>query len=243
MGTVKNGQLNFCEGDLRLMDDQGNIVREFPTADYDKYLTEVTWDWSYMKPMFARDGDKLQSYRVNTLGRMNCTDSLETPVANRELESFRSQFGRPCHQTLMLIYGRVIELIYACEKARMLLDDREIWGETRVPVKFKGGRAVAHVEAPRGTLIHDYEIDETGIVRSANLIVATQQNYDAISNSIMQAAKTHVQDQAGNGLLNAIEFAIRCYDPCLSCATHAVGFMPMEIDITQGGNLIRRVRR
>jgi F420-non-reducing hydrogenase large subunit len=243
MGTVKNGKTNFCDGQLRMINADGQVVHEFDTADYDKHLTEVTWDWSYMKPMYVRDGDQLRSYRVNTLGRINTTDSMETPIADKELQEFRSQFGRPCHNTLMLIYGRVIELIYACERAMALTQERAIWGETRVPVKFHGGRGVGHVEAPRGTLIHDYEIDDSGIVRSANLIVATQQNYDAMSQSIMQAAETHVKDQAGDGLLNAIEFAIRCYDPCLSCATHAVGFMPMEIEIRQGGEVIRRVRR
>lgn len=243
MGTVKNGQANFYDGVLRVMDDLGNIVREFETSDYDKNITEVTWDWSYLKPMYMRDGDKLHSYRVNALGRMNVTDSLDTPIANRELEAMRSRFGRPCHCSLMLTYGRIIELIYACERAGVLLDDSRIWGETRVPVRFKGGRGAGHVEAPRGTLFHDYEIDDQGIVRSANLIVATQQNYDAINESIMHAAMTHVKDRDGDGLLNAIEFAIRCYDPCLSCATHAVGFMPLEIEIRRNGDIIRHVRR
>ena len=119
-----------------------------------------------------------------------------------------------------------------------------LFRSTRVPVKFQGGRAVGHSEAPRGTLIHDYEIDENGIVRAANLIVATQQNYAIINRSVEQAAISHVinrpDDQA---LLNAIEFSIRCYDPCLSCATHAVGAMPLEVAINRGGAAIRTIRR
>jgi F420-non-reducing hydrogenase large subunit len=243
MGTVAKGQTNFYDGSLRVMDSDGHIVREFETADYDKHITEAVCDFSYMKPMYMRDGTDLQVYRVNTLGRINCADSMETPLADHELQAFRSQFGRPCHCTLMHIYGRVIELIYACEKANALIADKTIWGETRVPVKFRGGRGVGHVEAPRGSLFHDYDIDEDGIVRNANLIVATQQNCEGINQSIMQAAQTHLKDGDGNGLLNAIEFAIRCYDPCLSCATHAVGSMPLEIEIRQGGEVIRHMRR
>jgi F420-non-reducing hydrogenase large subunit len=243
MGTVKNGRVNFYDGLLRVMNDTGQIVREFPVQDYDQHLTEVAWDWSYMKPIYMRDGEALRSYRVNTLGRINVTDSMETPRADEELQHFRDSFGRPCHSTLMHLYARAIELIYACEKSRVLLDDPAIWGETRVPVKFRGGRGIGHVEAPRGTLIHDYTIDEDGIVRKANLIVATQQNYDAINQSILQAVGTHIDPRTGDGLLNALEFAIRCYDPCLSCATHAVGHMPMEIEIRQSGKIISHARR
>jgi F420-non-reducing hydrogenase large subunit len=243
MGTVQDGTLNFYEGSLRVMDAQGRIVREFDTADYDQHLTEAAWDWSYMKPMYVRDGDELRTYRVNTLGRINIAERLGTPIAQQELEAFRAQFGRPCHNTLMHIYARVIELVYACERAKELLEHKDIWGETRVPVRFRGGRGTGHVEAPRGTLIHDYEIDEDGIVRSANLIVATQQNYEAINQSIMQAVATHVNDRADEGLLNALEFAIRCYDPCLSCATHAVGYMPLDVEIRRVGETVRQLRR
>ncbi len=243
MGTVHNGNVDFYDGQLRIMDSAGGIVREFAATEYDQYLTEVAWDWSYMKPMYIKDGDALQTYRVNSLGRLNCAEAIATPLADRELQAFRSQFGRPCHCTLMLTYGRIIELIYACERAKQLLDDSRIWGETRVPVKFRGGRGVGHIEAPRGTLIHDYDIDDNGIVRHANLLVATQQNYDAINQSLMKAAETHLRDKGEDGLLNAIEFAIRCYDPCLSCATHAVGLMPIELEIRQNNQTVRRVRR
>jgi F420-non-reducing hydrogenase large subunit len=138
----------------------------------------------------------------------------------------------------------VIELIYVTERAKQLISDPAINGETRIPVKFRGGRGVGHVEAPRGMLIHDYEIDARGIIRSANLIVATQQNYAAINDTIAQAANDFVigktSDQA---LLNAVEFSIRCYDPCLSCATHAMGPMPLEIAISRNGSIERTVRR
>jgi len=102
---------------------------------------------------------------------------------------------------------------------------------------------VGHVEAPRGTLIHDYTIDGRGVIRAANLIVATQQNYAAINKTIQQAAQSLPDLQENEALLNRVEFAIRCYDPCLSCATHAVGRMPLEIRIEQNGRLVRRLGR
>jgi F420-non-reducing hydrogenase large subunit len=142
------------------------------------------------------------------------------------------------------VYARVIELIHVVERAKNIISDPEITGETRNAVRFRGGRGVGHVEAPRGTLIHDYEIDSNGIVRSANLIVATQQNYCAINTTIAQAAEGYVAGKSTEeALLNAVEFGIRCYDPCLSCATHAMGPMPLEIMIARHGTVERIMRR
>jgi F420-non-reducing hydrogenase large subunit len=141
-------------------------------------------------------------------------------------------------------YARLIELFYAAERAKQIIGIPAIHGETRVPVRFRGGRGVGHVEAPRGTLFHDYEIDENGIIRAANLIVATQQNYTLINRTIAQAAASHVIGKKdNNALMNAVEFGIRCYDPCLSCATHALGNMPLEITVTQGESVLQRIRR
>jgi F420-non-reducing hydrogenase large subunit len=243
MGTVKDGAHAFYDGTLRVMDSEGKIQTEFEAAEYDRHLAEAALDWSYMKPVYLRRGTERVAYRVNTLGRINCADRMATPLADQELQNFCQQFGRPCHNTLMHIYARVIELVSACERAKMIVDDRAIWGETRVPIRFKGGRGVGHIEAARGSLFHDYEIDEQGIVRRANLIVATQQNYHAINRSIAQAAESHVLHRNGDALLNAVEFAIRCYDPCLSCATHAVGHMPLDIEIRRNGDIVRNIRR
>lgn len=243
MGTVQDGRTNFYDGLLRVLDPAGKVVVEFPVSDYEKYLTENVVDYSYMKEVMLKLDGKQFPYRVNTLGRINCTDEMATPLANRELTIFREAFGRPCHATVLHIYARLIELIYACERAQEIVHTPQIAGETRVPVKFAAGRGIGHVEAPRGTLIHDYEIDDQGIIRAANLIVATQHNYHAINRSIMQAAQSHVVNQDDDGLLNAVEFAIRCYDPCLSCATHAVGRMPLDVVIRQGRDIMRRIKR
>ena len=169
---------------------------------------------------------------------------FKTPMADAELAEFFKLGGNPCHITVFQTYAKLVELIWAIERGIDILNDKAISGETRVPVKFKGGRGVGHVEAPRGTLIHDYEIDENGIVRAANLIVATQQNYSIINSSIEQSAISHVINKPDDtALLNAVEFSIRCYDPCLSCATHAVGRMPMEITINRGGETVTTLRR
>ncbi|MDK9699976.1 MAG: Ni/Fe hydrogenase subunit alpha [bacterium] len=243
MGTVKNGKLSYCDGNLRIIDENGNIKREFSALEYSDFIVESALDWSYMKPVYFKNGEISQSYRVGTLARINCADSFDTPLAEHELTEFRAEFGRPAHCSVMQIFARAIELIYSCENAKRIVANPAIWGETRVPVKFRGSRGVGHVEAPRGTLIHDYEIDEDGIVRSANLIVATQQNYSAINRGIMQAASSHVIGKNDKEALNAVEFSIRCFDPCLSCATHAAGQMPLIIEVRHNGETIRQIRR
>ncbi len=244
LGTVRNGRVSMLEGLLRAVDETGAVRCEFPVEEYDRYLVESIVDWSYMKEVRIACDEGHHPYRVGPLARVNVADGFGTPGADAELALLRNLGGRPCHTIVFQIYARVIELLYAAERAREIIADPAIRGETRIPVQFRGGRGVGHVEAPRGTLIHDYEIDENGIVRAANLIVATQQNYVSINQTIAQAAVSHVigkpDDQA---LLNAIEFGIRCYDPCLSCATHALGAMPMEVVVTRGGRRLRTLRR
>jgi len=245
MGTVNQGRASLYEGTLRVTDEHGAIREEFEAEDYDRHLVESVLDWSYMKPVHYREeGSKEENlYRVGALARINCADAMGTPLADELLAGFRRDFGRPAHQVVLHAYARIIELIYAVERAQEILADPRLDGENRTEVRFTGGRGIAHVEAPRGTLIHDYRIDERGIVTAANLIVATQQNYACINRSITQAAMSHVIGHADDGLLNAIEFAIRCYDPCLSCATHALGQMPLEVLVRQAGQVVRSARR
>ncbi len=243
MGTVKDGKTDFYDGRIRLVDGSGAIAAEFAAADYEKHVFEKALDWSYMKPVYACSGGQDQVYRVGALARVNCADGMATPLAQAELDEFRKAYGRPCHLAVPHIHARLVELLYACERARAIAADPAITGDRRVPVTFRAGRGIGHVEAPRGTLYHDYEVDEKGIVRGANLIVATQQNYAAINASIRQAAEAFVAGKGDAGLLNAVEFAIRCYDPCLSCATHALGRMPLEIEVRRDGKTLRRVGR
>jgi len=198
---------------------------------------------SYAKEVYFDHGGAEHMYRVSTLARMNVVDGIGTPLAQREFEEFRGKFGRPCHNAVIQMYAKLIELVYACERADQLINDAGLRGENRVPAKFPGGRGVAHIEAPRGTLIHDYEIDEKGIVRAANMIIATQQNTAAINESIKEAANSLMQGAADESMLNGLEFVVRCYDPCLACSTHAVGRMMLDIEMRRGDNIIRAIRR
>lgn len=243
LGTVLNDRVSLIEGKLRAIDETGATMLEFGVEEYDKYLVESVVDWSYMKKVhFKLDG--LHEYRVGPMARMNAMRRFGTEMADAEYAEFAKLGGSPCHLTVFQTYAKLVETIWAIERSDEILNNPAVWGDTRVPVTFKGGRGVGHVEAPRGTLIHDYEIDERGIIRAANLIVATQQNYSIINRSIEQAAQSHVIGKSDDAaLLNAVEFSIRCYDPCLSCATHAVGRMPLEIAITRGGETVKTIRR
>ena len=244
LGTVLDDRVSLIQGRLRAIDETGAIRAEFGVEEYDKYLVESVVDWSYMKKVhFNLDGQH-HEYRVGPMARMNAMRRFGTERADAEYAEFAKLGGSPCHITIFQTYAKLVEIIWAVERADEILNNPDVFGETRVPVSFKGGRGVGHVEAPRGTLIHDYEIDNKGIVRAANLLVATQQNYSIINRSIEQAAASHVINRPDDtALLNAVEFSIRCYDPCLSCATHAMGRMPMEVAITRGGTTIKTLRR
>ncbi len=244
VGTVKDDAVNFYDGKIRIIDDKGNKLVDFDAPDYDKYMVERPVEWSYTKPVFLKSKAGVPDgtvYRVSNLARLNCAEKMETPGADAALTAYRSKFQRPCHLTFQHLTTRVIELQYACEKAALLASHPDLMGENRIPAKIKAGRGVGHVEAPRGTLFHDYTVDDKGIVRAANLLVATQQNFTAINKTIEQTVK--IFGTKDDALLDAVEFGIRLYDPCLSCATHAVGRMPLEIEVVRGGKVERRLER
>jgi F420-non-reducing hydrogenase large subunit len=243
LGTVTDdGTLDIYDGKLRLMKPDGSYT-DFACDQYTEYLSEKVLPWSYLKFPYAKSwgegfGMDLAApkgvYRTNTLARINVCDRMATPLAQAELEEFRKAFGRPAQQTLLYHYARVIELLYAAELAVQLLSDPEITGkETRVPVKPRAARGVGCVEAPRGTLIHDYETDADGMVTNVNLIVGTTHNNAPINMSVKQTATSLIKGgKYDQGILNRVEMAIRAYDPCLSCATHALdGGVPLKVEI------------
>lgn len=242
MGTIKDGKVNFYDGDIRIVDASGKQTAQFNVAQYTDYIVERPVDYSYTKPVFLKQpagGSDL--YRVSVLARLNLTDKMATPGAQAQLDEYKAAYGPTCHLTIMQLWTRLIELQYACENAVQICANPELMGEARIPAKAKAGRGVGHVEAPRGTLIHDFEIDEKGIVRSANLLVATQQNYEAINKSIEQVVELFGVDD--DSLLDGVEFAIRLYDPCLSCSTHAVGQMPISIEVRKNGSAVKEITR
>ena len=167
-------------------------------------------------------------------------------MAQKEFEEFRDKFGRPAQLTLLYHWARLIELLYSAEHVMELLDDPDITSrETRVPVTPRAARGIGCIEAPRGTLIHDYETDDKGMITNVNLIVGTTHNNAPINMSVNQAAKTLIKNgDYDQGILNKIEMAIRAYDPCLSCATHNLdGTIPILVEIyDMNGKLIETVK-
>jgi F420-non-reducing hydrogenase large subunit len=241
LGTVtEDGALDLYDGKLRMMFADGSY-EEFAPADYVEYIGEHVEPWSYLKfPYAKRRGpfelaDNAASlYRVNSLARINVADYIPTPLAQQELEEFRANFGRPAQLTLLYHWARLIELLYNAEFVVQLLNDPEIVSrETRLKVTPRAARGVGVVEAPRGTLIHDYTTDADGLLTHVNLLVATCQNNSAINLSVKQAAQALIKNgQYDQGTLNTVEMTIRAYDPCLSCATHRMdGRLPVRLDI------------
>ncbi len=243
LGTVKEDALDFYEGNLRLLSPEGK-ASEFSEDKYAEFLYEETIPGSYAKRVFCKNaaGEPVL-YRVGPLARINCSSKIDTPIANEELQRFRELAGSPCHQTVMYHYARLIEMIYAIEKLVQIVHTSEIMSDNvRTVPKDKPRSAVAHVESPRGVLIHDYDVDADGLVKRANLIVATQQNIAAINDTIALSAEKYL-DAKDEVLLNGIEFGIRCYDPCLSCATHRVGELKLEVIVRRNGSILRTARR
>jgi F420-non-reducing hydrogenase large subunit len=224
IGTVDDdGALNLYNGKLRLMRPDGSITA-FAYEEYTDYIGEQVLPFSYGKFPYARcwnegfslDLDQPRGvYRSNTLARINVADKIATPRAQAELEAFRQHFGRPAQATLLYHWARLIEEVYACERAIEILEDPEITDpNVRAAVEPKAGRGVGCVEAPRGTLIHDYTTDENGLILHANMIVGTTHNLGPINMSVNQAARELIHDGVVNeGILNRIEMAVRAYDP------------------------------
>jgi len=242
LGTVTDdGTLDLYEGKARLMKPDGSY-EEFSYNKYTDYIGEHVEPWTYLKFPYAKKWGSFSMdldspsgiYRTNSLARINVCDQISTPLAQKELEEFRKTFGRPVQFTLLYNWARLIELLYNAEKVVELLTDPEITStKTRVPVTPRAARGIGCVEAPRGTLIHDYETDAEGLVTNVNLIVGTTHNNAPINMSVKQAAKTLIKKGCyDQGTLNRVEMAIRAYDPCLSCATHKLdGSIAVKIEI------------
>jgi F420-non-reducing hydrogenase large subunit len=225
LGTVDraDGAFRLYDGKQRLMKADGSYV-DFEGVDYADYLGEHVEPWAYSKMPYAKvwnEGFDMNLdapkgiYRANTLARINVCDKMSTPRAQAALEEFRAAFGRPAQATLLYHYARLIELVYACERTIELLEWEGITDtNVRAKVEPKAGRGVGIVEAPRGTLIHDYTTDENGCIKKANLIVGTTHNIAPMNMSVKQAATSLIKDGVYNeGLLNQVEMAVRAYDP------------------------------
>jgi F420-non-reducing hydrogenase large subunit len=241
IASTQKGVYDCYDGLLRLNDPEGKTVREFGVNEYRDVMVEDALPYSYAKQIVLKEGST--PYRVGPLARLNCVDSMSTPLAAAELSAFREHWGKPCHFTGAHHHARLVEILHHAEKAVQILKNDEIMSANlRSTVKNAPKRGVAHVEAPRGLLIHDFNVDKNANVTEANLLVATQHNIATINQSVKLAAEKFLTASDGD-LTNGIEFAIRCWDPCLSCSTHAVGQMPLELLIVHQGTTLRRILR
>jgi NAD-reducing hydrogenase large subunit len=245
----ESGALDLYHGTLRARDPDGAPIFEgVDYADYRAYLQEEIRPWTYMKfPHIKTLGAERGWYRVGPLARVQIADRLSTSQADAERTKFiAANGGKPAHGALLTHWARMIEMLHAAELARELLDDPDILKADLMADKGpRREEAVGVIEAPRGTLFHHYRVGPDDLVSYCNLIVSTTNNNQAMNEAVRAAAdSTFDGRQISEGMLNTIEVAIRAYDPCLSCATHALGAMPLEVTaVAPDGEVIDKRRR
>jgi NAD-reducing hydrogenase large subunit len=245
--TPENG-LELYDGNIRLIDRDGKQLECFDPRTYLDHIAEHVENWSYLKfPYYKKLGYPDGVYRVGPLGRLNASDKIDTPLAHAELKLWKQiNGGKPVENTLYYHYARLIETLFAVEKVAVLLNDPDILSQDILNTRqdFKGV-GVGVIEAPRGTLIHHYWANKNGQLEKVNLIVSTGHNNWAMSNSVDSVAKTYISGhEVTEGLLNRVEAAIRAHDPCLSCSTHAVGQMPLKLELLEAdGSLFKTIQR
>ncbi|HOA75432.1 MAG TPA: Ni/Fe hydrogenase subunit alpha [Phycisphaerae bacterium] len=245
MGLVTpEGKLEHYDGLLRMMSPSGELLEDlYDPNSYLSLIAEATEDFSYLKfPFYRPLGYPEGSYRVGPLARLNVCDSTGTPEANRELETFRQlNGGGKVEGSMYYHYARLVEILFGIERVEQLLNHADICGDDLIAESYQIlPEGIGVIEAPRGTLFHHYMVDESGGIERVNLIVASGQNNYAMNKAVMDVALRHVDGaNLTEPMLNKVEAAIRCYDPCLSCSTHAIGQMPLRIELLDAsGNVI-----
>jgi NAD-reducing hydrogenase large subunit len=239
----KDGALDLYDGNLRAIDADGKkIFDQVEPKDYPKVIREEVRSWSYMKfPFIAQLGPERGWYRVGPLARMNCCDFIDTPLAEAERKEFKALGnGKPVNVTMAYHWARMIECLHSAEKIKQLLADPDLMKTDLVKKGERKNEGVGILEAPRGTLIHHYRTNGNDQIEMANLIVSTTHNNEPMNQAVKKVAAQFFDGRAiTEGLLNRIEIAIRAYDPCLSCATHAIGQMPLIVEVYDAkGNLV-----
>lgn len=253
LGLVSpDGGLEQYDGTLRLINSEGKKLEEdLDPSRYAEFIGEGEQSWSYLKfPYYkplGHDGDA-GMYRVGPLARLNVADYAGTPLAERELQRFRHfrEGGGPVLGSFYYHQARLIELLFCLERMGELLEDPELLDtHVRSHARTNNRVGIGVVEAPRGVLFHEYHVDDQGLLNYVNLIIATGQNNLAMNRTVLQIAQNYLSGgRLDEGLLNRVEHGIRCYDPCLSCSTHAVGRMPMQIELLgPDGGLIQSLCR
>jgi F420-non-reducing hydrogenase large subunit len=244
MGLVDDkNRIDFYDGKIRVVDPKGREHAKFDVHDYLKYIAEHVEPWTYARMSYLKtvgwkglvDGEDSGLLAVGPLGRLNAAEGMATPRAQAAYEEMYGALGgKPTHYTLAYHIARVVEMIQAAEHIKELVEDPEITSlDVRNLPTSTPDVGIGVVEAPRGTLIHHYEADEKGVIKKANLIVATQNNVARMCLSVEKAAKMLIKGGVvDDGLLNMVEMAFRAYDPCFACATHSIiGRVPLKIEI------------
>jgi NAD-reducing hydrogenase large subunit len=250
LGTVgPQGELELYDGKLRFIDRDGTILEDqLDPKNYLEYIAERSIHWSYLKyPYYKKYGYEKGFYRVGPLARLNVATKMKTPQAQKEFLNFKAiSPGKPVHGTFYFHYARLIEVLACLEEAKMILEDPQVTSlNTQTSGDQNQSEGIGSSEAPRGTLFHHYVVDDDGKLTKVNLLIATGQNNPAMNRSVLDVAKQYVRGKdVKEGALNRVEAAIRCYDPCLSCSTHAIGSMPLLIEIRDlKGELLNVVKR
>ena len=251
MGLVdSNNYVNYYDGDIRIVAPDGKEVAKIKPEKILNYIEEHVEKWSYVKFPYLKeigwkglvDGKESGVYRVGSLARLNVADGMNSKEAMKEFEEFRKE--GIVHETFAYYHARLIEMLNAAERMHALALDDQITSDDLRTMPAEAGEGIGVVEAARGVLIHHYELDEKGLVKKANMIVATTNNNAAINMSVANAARKVIKGGNVNDiLLNKIESAFRCYDPCLACASHALGSTPMIANIYWKGKLYKRLEK
>jgi NAD-reducing hydrogenase large subunit len=249
MGLVhENGDVAYSDGLLRVVDGSGNrVADDIEPRPYWDYVGEAVEPWSYLKSTYWKElGYPDGMYRVGPLARLNVIDQLGTEEADVELLEYRDRLGRHPSSSFHYHYARLIEVVHCIEMIRRLLESSDIL-ERRVRAEADVNRTegVGVAEAPRGTLMHHYRVDDDGIVTWVNLVIATGHNNLAMNRGLLQVARHYVHgERLDPSILNRVESVIRCFDPCLSCSTHAIGSMPVRLQLlTVDGKVVDELSR
>ncbi len=248
--VAPDGALEYYDGTLRVMDGAGNVIDDkIDPRKYHEHFGEASETWSYLKfPYYKPLGYPKGIYRVGPLARVNICDYIDTPLAEAERKLFKAIAGdaEAVNNSFFFHYARLIELLFSVEKAEMLLKSPAILGQhVRSKAMINRNNGVGASEAPRGTLFHEYQVDDDGVLQKVNLVIATAQNNLAMNRTVRQLAMRYLDGNTiTEGMLNRIEAGIRCFDPCLSCSTHAIGTMPLHVQVVdESGRVLNEVRR
>ncbi|MEN8251834.1 MAG: nickel-dependent hydrogenase large subunit, partial [Bacteroidota bacterium] len=239
-----HGTMQLYDGLLRAIDADGNItLNDIPDFQYADYFTEQVKPWSYLKfPYLKHIGKEKGWNRVGPLARINVCDKIGTPLAEIERAAFMDYTnGKPNNMTMHTHLARLIEMLHCAELMKSILHDEDIFGNELVRKGVERNEGIGIIEAPRGTLIHHYKVDDKGMITKCNLIVSTTHNNEPMNRAVQWVAEKEISNQKKitEAMLNQVEVAIRAYDPCLSCATHALGKMPLHISLLdKNGGLI-----